>query len=102
MKVRDQEKERLHIRSRVEVTVQKTSYSEKPQGDIRLAKIRHTLQNLGVILSADQQTFHARFLMAVLPKIYKEEWDSNSARVMKQFGIDHINYEVLAMTPRRW
>lgn len=73
-------------------------------GDRKLAKIRYWLSNLGEYTrSADQIVFHYNFLIACLPHIYKgKEWNENGARVMQEFNIDRIPYEVLAQTPRRF
>lgn len=96
------EQQRLHIGSRIERTLGRASATDLCTGDMRLRNIRHTLNHLGIIRSADQIQFHEAFLQACLPKIYGSDWDLHSLRVMREFDIKRIRYEVLAMTPRRW
>lgn len=93
---------RHKVSSRVDRTLNRTTARAFCQGDVRLANIRKTLNNLGIIRSADQIKFHEAFLESCLPHIYKEDWNANSVRVMNEFAIKEIRYETLIMTPRRW
>lgn len=71
-------------------------------GDIRLEKIRQTLNSMGYTRSQFQRCFHDAFIRACLPLIYKDEWSLNSERVFKELGIDRISAEVMILAPRRF
>lgn len=101
-KEKDIEFERRKISTKEEVTEKKNTASTLCEGDIRLQAIRKLLDSVGIIRSSDQIAFHEAFLAACLPKIYKEKWSENSVRVMRDMKLKEIEYEVLAMTPRRW
>jgi hypothetical protein len=93
---------RFHVGSRVDKTLGKMTAANLSQGDMRLRNINKTLNNLGVIRSADQILFHESFVAACLPHIYgPEDWSAHSVRVMQEHQMTDIKYEVLAMTPRR-
>jgi len=90
------------VRERSVVYMDLTS-KKASQGDTRLNKLGWWLNNLGVQRSPDQTLFHKHFTDACLPKIYgAAEWNDASVRVMRMRGIKKINYEVTAITPRRW
>lgn len=76
------------------------------QGDLRLKKLRylldHAFDHLGWERTDAQVEFHDAFTEAVLPKIYGDEWESQSARVLSQFGITELKQLVLCITPRRF
>ena len=95
------ELQRNYVGSRVDRTLNKTTARVFCQGDVRLANIYKTLDSLGIIRSADQIAFHDAFIQACLPHIYREDWNANSVRVMKEFSLKQIRYETLIMTPRR-
>ncbi len=65
-------------------------------GDLRLNKLKWWLNNLGVQRSPDQALFHESFIAACLPKIYGNEWNGSSIRVMNMFGLKKIRAEVTA------
>ena len=83
---------RLHIGTRVERTLGQSGATDLCAGDMRLRNIRHTLNNMGYVRSADQIRFHEAFLQACLPKIYGSDWDLHSQRVMREFNIKQIQY----------
>jgi hypothetical protein len=72
-------------------------------GDRKLAKIRYWLNHLGQwTRSIDQIKFHDAFLVACLPHIYGKDWNACGARVLAEFGLTEVEYEVLCQTPRRF
>jgi len=91
----------LQLRGRGEVWMDPVQ-QRKCNGDLRLDKLNWWLNNLGVERSPDQVLFHRTFTDACLPKIYGADWSQSAVRVMNQRGLTEINYEVMAITPRRW
>jgi len=79
-KQKELELKRRTVGSRVDVTLGKNTANTLSAGDIRLANVRKTLNNCGVIRSDDQIKFHDAFIMATLPKIYGENWTTDSVR----------------------
>lgn len=76
------------------------------EGDIRLRKIQwlldSILEHLGWSRTESQVQFHNAYIRAALPKIYGNQWEQHSARVLAKFGVRAIKQLVLGMTPRRW
>lgn len=76
------------------------------EGDKRLKRLNLLLDEVfhrrGWQRTEHQTLFHDQFIIACLPKIYGEEWEAVSARVMNQFNIKSITSMVLAFTPRRF
>jgi hypothetical protein len=71
-------------------------------GDVCLRNIRYMLEKgFNIERSEHQIMFHAAFIEACLPKIYGDDWASQSSRVLKEFQIEHIRAEVLIMAMRR-
>ena len=101
-KLHAQEVERLTVRSRIEVSENKNLKSKLCMGDFRLKKLEHILDNLGIIRSEDQCLFHQKFTNSCLPHIYKQDWNTQGVRVLKELGLPKVNYETLVITPRRW
>jgi hypothetical protein len=71
-------------------------------GDMRVQAILECLDSFGLKRSEDQKLFHRNFLVACLPKIYGTEWDQHKRRVLEEFGMTTIDFEVMIITPRRW
>lgn len=89
-----------HIYSRARLAVR--PLRERCMGDMRLARIREVLNKMGMTRSHQQRLFHNAFIIACLPKIYgKRDWAIHCERVLKEFGIDRIRYEVMIQTARR-
>lgn len=95
------ERDRVKVRTRVDVTLKQNASKTVCMGDIRLRNIRKMLDSVGVVRSPDQIAFHEAFIEALLPVIFGESWSRNSIRVMKQFRLTKIDYEILILTPRR-
>jgi hypothetical protein len=96
-------KEANVIRKRIEVARDQGWGSVDCQGDKRLRDIQRMLESgIGITRSPDQVLFHTCFILACLPKIYGEQWNDHSLRVMKEFEVDKIDPEVLIVTARRW
>jgi hypothetical protein len=90
------------IRSRLDVCCDTGWESVECLGDSRMRKIRWYLEKGFKIERWEEQImFHDAFLEACLPKIYGDEWSTNSVRVMKEFGIKKIQSEVMVITARR-
>lgn len=93
---------RQRVHTRVHLATDKLAGANVKKGDIILAKIRECLNNMGYVRSEYQALFHSKFMSACLPHIYGNEWSECSERVMKEFDIDRISYEILIQTPRRF
>lgn len=92
---------RQRLYTRVHLATDKLVGADIRQGDLRLAKIRKCLTEMGYTRSQFQELFHNKFIQACLPQIYGAEWPECCERVLEEFGIKRINYEVLIQTPRR-
>jgi hypothetical protein len=88
------------IRRKVDVFVHGDN-NEICAGDERLKSVFFLLNNMGYTRSPDQVIFHHAYIMACLPKIYKEDWARHSVRVMKMLRIKKLEQLVLVLTPRR-
>lgn len=99
----DQNEASLMIRTRQEVCNDGSWTSSTCQGDERLRKIRLMLERgLCIERSPQQVMFHEAFLEACLPKIYGPvEWANHSMRVLAEFDIKKIQFEVMVITARR-
>lgn len=96
------EVEKFQVRTRVQLSEVSASESKICIGDTRLKRLYHTLDNLGIIRSEDQITFHGAFTANCLPKIYGTEWNKHGSRVMKEHHLVQIEIATLILTPRRW
>lgn len=92
---------RTRIYTRGHLATDKLVGADIRQGDVKLAKIRQCLTEMGYTRSQFQELFHNKFTQAVLPQIYGQEWPECSERVLEEFGIKKISYEVLIQTSVR-
>jgi hypothetical protein len=90
------------IYARAYVPHQNDNATNYTDGDRCLQAIRRLLSTFSNIRSEQQKQFHDNFLIACLPKIYGKDWEANRVRVLRQFGINRIQFEVMAITPRRF
>jgi hypothetical protein len=92
----------LTIRPREELG-QPLDYAKgtKCEGDERLRLVRYYLNNNGLTRSKDQREMHRHMLIACLPKIYGADWDANSVRVLKEFGVKELETAVVGIAARR-
>lgn len=89
--------------TRLDLTLDPLRDLGNSDGDQRLQEIRYWLNNLGEwVRSPDQIIFHEAFIVACLPHIYGKDWSNAGARVLREMGLSHIDYEVLCQTPRRF
>lgn len=93
---------KLIIHKRVDLSTDPLRNDCNTEGDRRLALLRHTLNNMGIKRSVDQQQFHEHFIHACLPQIYGNDWEENSVRILEQEKLQLIERGLLIMTPRRW
>ncbi len=49
-----------------------------------------------------QKQFHWEMMMALLPKIYSTEWDTQSSSILKKYGLKKLRPEVIIMSARRY
>ncbi len=94
--------ESLQIRKRREISTDPLRDLARNVGDMRVADVHKILNNMGKVPSPDQKTFFLAFIQACLPHIYKDDWDASSQRVLEEYEILRIAFEVLIMTPRRF
>jgi hypothetical protein len=98
---RDVALQRLVVRDRIAVIEQDKVSTGDSDGDYRMRTLRVLLNNMGIVRSADQVTFHEAFIKACLPLIYgAREWETSMVRVLEEYKIKRIQAEVLIMTPR--
>jgi hypothetical protein len=90
------------IRKREYVVMDNDFESQECKGDKRLKAMMKLLENdLKIKRSPDQILYCQYFILACLPKIYGEEWPEHCVRVLEEFGITKIDYEVMVITARR-
>jgi hypothetical protein len=73
-------------------------------GTRRLAAIRKRLSTLLAMRSDDQVRFHNEMLLICLPSIFKEDWNRNSAAIVRatQLAFDFDIMGLIISTPRRF
>lgn len=82
-----------------------TTKHSKVSGDTRLHNLRKTLEmfdNIGYQRSFQQRLFHEAFVRACIKHIYKEDFASCAARLMRENRWVDIKQEVMITTPRRF
>lgn len=89
------------LRTREELSTDDLRDIANGQGDIRLANIYKLLEGWPVVRVSYQKYFHDVIIKSCLPQIYANEWESNQQRVLKEHGMEKIDYEVLVTTARR-
>ena len=75
------------------------------QGDVNyrtLQKLLTRVDQRGFERSAQQLEFHVAFMKAAARVIYRGSWETERPAIMKKFGWDKSNSEVLISTPRRF
>lgn len=96
------EHERKRIRTRYEISTDPLRDLRFGSGDQRLKKLRELFNSFGLVPSIDQKNFLEWFTRACLPLIYKDEFQSNYARILEENNLKKIETEVLVCTPRRF
>lgn len=71
------------------------------RGDYKMREIDRMLHSLKINYSRDQMMFFQHMKQAVMPAVYKEEWEANAARVMEMHKIDRVGRFCMFNTPRR-
>jgi hypothetical protein len=94
------------ISTKWEVAFESDDISAQCEGDKILKKIQylldHVMDGLGWKRTEEQIALHDAYLIASLPKIYGDEWESKSAEVMARFDVTKIKALVLSLMPRRY
>jgi len=75
------------------------------QGDVNyrtLQKLLTRVDQRGFERSAQQLEFHVAFMKAAARVIYRGSWETERPAIMKKFGWEKSNSEVLISTPRRF
>lgn len=86
--------QRTHVnRYRVETTT---------PGDEIVRSLYAQLDQFGLTRHEYQQRFHEQFVHSCLPKIYGDEWDTNSERILHRYHLQAIHQETLIVCPRRF
>lgn len=99
---RDRLQQQRHIHARQNVPYENETADNFSDGDRRLQQLRLLLSTFSSIRSEQQKQFHDAFTQACLPHIYGEHWEAERERVLKNFGINAIRFEAMAITPRRF
>lgn len=72
-------------------------------GDRIMKRMHFLLNNIpGIIRHEYQIQFHQEILMALLPTIYKSEWNAYSSIILEKYNIKKYRPERLFVTPRRF
>lgn len=90
-----------------EIAMDPLKGSRQCPGDFKLRKIMQMLDQFEIhgaplIRTPVQRIFHKWFLQASLPKIYREDWEQSSQRILSQHGLKRLHTEVLCVTARRY
>jgi len=75
------------------------------QGDVNYRTLQRLLTRVdqrGFERSAQQLEFHVAFMKAAARVIYRGSWETERPAIMKKFGWETSNSEVLISTPRRF
>jgi hypothetical protein len=75
------------------------------QGDVNMRTLQRLLTRVdqrGFERSAQQLEFHVAFMKAAARVIYKGSWETERPAIMKRYGWETSNSEVLISTPRRF
>ena len=75
------------------------------QGDVNyrtLQKLLTRVDQRGFERSSQQLEFHVAFMKAAARVIYRGSWETERPAIMKKYGWDKSNSEVLISTPRRF
>ena len=75
------------------------------QGDVNyrtLQKLLTRVDQRGFERSAQQLEFHVAFMKAAARVIYRGSWETERPAIMKRYGWEKSNSEVLISTPRRF
>ena len=75
------------------------------QGDVNyrtLQKLLTRVDQRGFERSSQQLEFHVAFMKAAARVIYRGAWETERPAIMKKYGWDKSNSEVLISTPRRF
>jgi len=97
-----QRRERLRYKTRAEAGWEQMYGAREARGYKALALLKLLLDSFGYERSQDQVTFHDAMIITILPKLFGDEWATNSVHVMEQFKLQKIDYEVAIMCARRW
>lgn len=93
---------------RVAVKRKSCVFTEKPPsevvyGDGALRRLEAMLDSFpGYARSATQKRFHRAFTGALLPHIYGSDFERHRTRVLENYGLTRVDYEVLVVCPRRF
>ena len=75
------------------------------QGDVNMRTLQKLLTRVdqrGFERSAQQLEFHVAFMKAAARVIYRGSWETERPAIMKRYGWETSNSEVLISTPRRF
>jgi len=78
---------------------------EEMQGDVNmrtLEKLLIRVDQRGFERSSQQLEFHVAFLKAAARVIYRGSWETEKPAIMRKYGWETSNSEVLISTPRRF
>lgn len=72
------------------------------EGDKTLKEMRHLLaKGFGIKRSETQWKVHNAMLEAMLPKIFGQEFETHSGRILSSMGMDKFSQEVMVVMARR-
>lgn len=77
-------------------------YGTSSNGDELIRNIRKMLTKLPIKLSEQQKIFTEEFTRACAPGLYRETWDTNYQRVLKQNKWQDPKPNTMIITPRRF
>jgi len=113
------EKRSKRMRTRLEISTDPMAGCRSCNGDLRLQKLLLLLDSFQeeavakrLVRTNEQRLFHNWFTQAILPHIYKQEWEANSVRALHHVSrlmhlpagkyLKKVHSEVLVITPRRF
>jgi len=71
-------------------------------GPERLARLNEALDGFGYTRHKGQRNFHRNMTMAIIRKLYKDDFPEHIDSLREQLQTDVFKPEVLIITPRRW
>jgi len=77
-------------------------YKFSQNGDELLKDLRNHLNNLPITRSEGQKKFHDEFMRAVASGLYREKWNSDYMRILKENNWSDPKSNTIIVTPRRF
>ena len=90
------------MRSRVDRQMMPNQQATRITGDMRRAALEKYLFSFGLEPSGFQKEAWDQMERTLIPHLYKDDLDANLDRILREKGWDDLQWNVMAITPRRF